>query len=218
MKCLTIVMAAGALVCAGCSGSSSPMSPTRADTAMSASARPFDGVPAVSAAQPGNVNQLLAGVRQATAAFHDVDKAIAAGYPDPTPIPCVQSPAGVMGKHAANMSLINDGVINETTPEVLLYLPKNGGGFRLVAVEYLQPILLRDPATGAVAPWFEPTPWPPEFEVLTPAPALFGHTFDGPMAGHEPGMPWHYDMHVWAWAPNPNGMFAQFNPSLSCTG
>ncbi len=31
-------------------------------------------------------------------------------------------------------------------------------------------------------------------------------------------MPNHWDLHVWAWAHNPNGMFAQFNPSpaVSC--
>ena len=40
--------------------------------------------------------------------------------------------------------------------------------------------------------------------------------FDGPMLGHEPGMPIHYDLHVWIWQHNPVGMLDQFNPSGSC--
>jgi len=47
-------------------------------------------------------------------------------------------------------------------------------------------------------------------------PSLFGQEFDGPMAGHAPGMPVHYDLHVWFWHDNPNGLFAPFNPALSC--
>jgi hypothetical protein len=26
----------------------------------------------------------------------------------------------------------------------------------------------------------------------------------------------HYDRHVWLYRPNPNGVFAQFNPNVSC--
>jgi hypothetical protein len=29
-------------------------------------------------------------------------------------------------------------------------------------------------------------------------------------------MPVHYDLHVWLWEDNPSGLFAMFNPSLSC--
>ena len=36
------------------------------------------------------------------------------------------------------------------------------------------------------------------------------------MPGHLPGMPWHWDLHVWVWANNPSGTFAQWNPALSC--
>lgn len=47
-------------------------------------------------------------------------------------------------------------------------------------------------------------------------PALFGVPFDGPMPGHEEGMPEHYDLHAWAWRANPNGVFAPFNPNVGC--
>lgn len=130
--------------------------------------------------------------------------------------PCVASPAGTMGIHAPNLALVGTQTLDPEQPEALLYLPKPGGGLRLVAVEYIQIVLLRNPATGVVAPWFASTPWPSNYQVVTPTPRLFGQTFNGPMPGHNPAMPWHWDLHVWVWANNPTGMFAQWNPSLSC--
>ena len=40
--------------------------------------------------------------------------------------------------------------------------------------------------------------------------------FDGPMEGHSPVMPRHYDLHVWVWHHNPSGMFSMWNPNVSC--
>ena len=47
-------------------------------------------------------------------------------------------------------------------------------------------------------------------------PSLFGEPFDGPMEGHEPGQPVHYDLHAWVWRHNPAGELAQFNPEVGC--
>jgi hypothetical protein len=47
-------------------------------------------------------------------------------------------------------------------------------------------------------------------------PSLWGRPFDGPMTGHDPGMPVHYDLHVWLYDSNPAGVFAPWNPSVSC--
>jgi hypothetical protein len=67
------------------------------------------------------------------------------------------------------------------------------------------------------APWFShDDPRDAGLTFFNPAPSVLGQTFDGPMAGHNPSMPWHYDLHVWLWAHNPAGLFAQFNPALSC--
>ena len=155
----------------------------------------------------------FAGVRQATAAFHDLDAAVAAGYALPDRHECVEVPGvGAMGVHSANLGLAGDLAIDPLRPEVLLYLPTPGGGFRLVGIEYFEVALVLTPS--GPAPWFAPTP--PPYPFVNPAPSVFGHVFDGPMAGHDPAMPWHYDQHVWIWAPNPAGDFAQFNPSLSC--
>ena len=189
---------------AGCSGSRSPVGPQAA----TASELALQGDP--------SLGPQLAAVRDATSRFHDVSAATAAGYLNPDGRVCDQIATGTMGIHAPNLALQATQTLDPLQPEVLLYLPKPGGGFRLVAVEYIQFVLLRNPATGVVAPWTAMTPWPANYQIVTPTPQLFGETFNGPMPGHVPGMPWHWDLHVWVWANNPDGMFAQWNPSISC--
>ncbi len=147
-------------------------------------------VPAAPAAADAGAKRDLAEARQATARFHNVDKARAAGY-----LPaehCVEAPGlGAMGFHNPNPDLM-DLAVDHRKPELLLYAPEKDGGLRLVGIEYFVPY------------------------VGQAAPELFGQRFDGPMAGHEPGMPEHYDLHVWLWKHNPDGMFAPFNPKVSC--
>ncbi len=148
-------------------------------------------VPAASAVAHDSAKRDLAEARRATAPFHNVDKARAAGYEAAEH--CVEVPGlGGMGFHDPNFGLM-DFSLDPSKPELLLYEPKKNGGLRLVAVEYFVPY------------------------VGQPAPELFGQRFDGPMPGHEPGMPEHYDLHVWLWKHNPNGRFAQFNPRVDCT-
>jgi hypothetical protein len=40
--------------------------------------------------------------------------------------------------------------------------------------------------------------------------------FDGPMPGHAPDMPVHYDLHAWMYEANPDGLFKMWNPSVTC--
>lgn len=138
---------------------------------------------------PGALTDLAA-VRQATARYHDVNRALADGY-----VPfgsCVAVPGlGTMGIHFVNLGLASDLATSATSPEILLYVPTDDG-FRLVGAEYFV------------------------VYVGQPAPELFGRAMDGPMDGHDPGMPPHYDLHAWTWQGNPAGMFAEFNPGLSC--
>jgi len=75
-------------------------------------------------------------IMQATLPFHDVDEAVAAGYA-PTD-ECVDDPnLGGMGYHYVNPALIEDGIVDPTIPEALLYAPARDGEIRLVAVEYV---------------------------------------------------------------------------------
>ena len=141
----------------------------------------------------------LARVRRLTAKYHDVNVAIADGYA-PAPVCDAHPEEGGMGFHYVNMDLMMQAGVNPETPEILLYAP-SGDGVRLIGVEYFEGIGAPDSPVPDDAP---------------PAPVLFGVPFDGPMPGHIPGMPPHYDLHVWIWQPNPDGIFAMWNPSVSC--
>lgn len=150
-------------------------------------------------------------VRAATARFHSMTQAAAAGY-SLAGEPCVAEAPGTMGIHAVNFALAGDLDIDPLKPEILLYLPKDDGDYELIGVEYWSIALANSP-NGPI-PWFEANP--PADGWFNPAPSVLGQTFDGPMPGHNPSMPWHYDLHAWLWADNPAGTFAPFNPTLSC--
>jgi hypothetical protein len=132
----------------------------------------------------------VAEVRKAIAPFRDVTVALQAGY---VPVsPCETSPQGGMGIHYMNPALATPGAVDPARPAVLLYAPDGAGGVRLLGAEYWQP------AVGQ------------------PTPTLAGQPFDGPMPGHTPQMPEHYDLHVWTHVANPAGVFAPWNPAVRC--
>lgn len=202
-----------AAAAAGCDKVSSPVQPAAASVVAAKSLESHDSAP--TDGTEAHESDLDA-VRRATAHYQNAAAAAAAGY-SLHDEPCVQSPAGAMGIHALNREVLA-APLDPERPGILLYLPQPGGHLRLVAVEYLQVVLVRDPVTSHVGPWTSSAPWPANYQVVNPTPHLFGQRFDGPMPGHSPGMPWHWDLHVWLWAHNPAGLFAQWNPSLSCAG
>ena len=138
-----------------------------------------------------SVNKALAEVRASTAEFHDLAIATGAGW-SVRASDCVAVPGvGGMGWHYLNPSLAGDGLVDPQLPEVLVYAATPDGGRRLVAVEWVAPLALH------------PT-----------APTLFGETFHfNPHVGG-PGGAW--ILHAWVWHHNPAGMFADFNPRVSC--
>jgi hypothetical protein len=150
----------------------------------------------------------VARARQSTAAFLRENRALAAGYvPDAV---CVAVPGvGGMGYHYVDVAAVRDLDVDPRRPEILVYEERPDGSRALVALEYFAPVL------SSGVPWMGSASQPPP-TVDNPPPVLFGRTFDGPMPGHAPGMPWHYDLHVWAWKHNPAGLFAQFNPKVRC--
>ena len=141
----------------------------------------------------------LAQVRRATAKYHDVNAALADGFV-PTPH-CIAEPGlGVMGIHYINPPRLMDTEVNILEPEILLYV-ESGNKLKLVGVEYWFSIGAPDTSIPNPAP---------------PAPVIFGRSLEGPMEAHEPGQPPHYDLHAWVWQGNPSGIFAPFNPNVSC--
>lgn len=152
-------------------------------------------VPAV--AGDGPLSEEQQAVRAAVAKYHSWEQAKRDGYTVEGER-CVSSPAGTMGIHAINPALLMNDGIDPLRPEILLYVPKANGKLELVGVEYWKADADQSLATAGDRP------------------SLFGRGFDGPMPGHNAQMPTHYDLHVWVAEANPSGVFALFNPSLSC--
>ncbi len=140
----------------------------------------------------------VAGLRAATAMYHSVDRAVADGFV-PTDECAALPGAGAMGHHYVNPPRLTDGVIDADKPEILLYAKDHDGKLRLAGAEWFTADLDQDLSTDAGRP------------------VLFGQRFDGPMPGHEPGMPIHFDLHAWIWQDNPLGTFAAWNPALTCS-
>lgn len=140
-------------------------------------------------------NQLLATIRQATAQYHDVDAALADGYVLASP--CEAVPEGGIGVHYRKPTLF-DVVVDPSQPELLVYEPKKNGDLQLVAVAFVVP----------AAPWD-----------LTQSvrPTLGGQVFEDKRVPDWSSPPFPtYELHVWVWKHNPNGMYATTNPTVSC--
>ena len=145
-----------------------------------------------------DVDADIAALKDATEKYKDEKAAIADGFMKDDM--CVSSPdgKGVMGYHYVNPKLMESGKQEITKPPILIYQDGEHGTRKLVAVEYFQADKDQD------------------LETDDDKPTLFGKPFDGPMEGHSPGMPKHYDLHAWVWETNPSGMFAQYNPNGKC--
>ena len=150
------------------------------------------GVSVATATPPDEVRA----AKSVSARYHSIAQAEAAGYTLGSP--CAASPAGGMGFHYENAELMADDALDPLQPEILVYAPKDNGKLELVAIEYWK----RD-ADGSL---------------MTDGdrPSVLGQGFDGPMPGHSPVMPVHYDLHVWVYETNASGTFAPFNPAVDC--
>ena len=152
---------------------------------------------AAAPAHLGASSSLVEMVRHATEKFKTVEAAEAAGYG--MFHGCVSGPQeGAMGVHYVNGDLVGDGAINAEHPEALLYEVKDGKA-QLLGVEY---VVLADDWNAKNA---------------TP-PVLMGQLFNYVGSPNRYGIPAFYELHVWAWKRNPAGMFADWNPQVSCEG
>lgn len=131
----------------------------------------------------------LAALRTVTAPFHRLETAQEAGWTVLIPECRDNQPEGGMGWHYANPAYI-DGTVEVRKPEALIYEPEADGSLDLVGVEYAVPFSIL----------------PPEAQ----PPRLFGQDFKHNF-GDELWM-----LHVWVWRDNPDGMFATWNPKVSC--
>lgn len=134
-------------------------------------------------------------VRQATEQFKDVAKAEEAGYALFHGCASGQQ-EGAMGIHYANGAFFADGELDVSKPEALLYEPVKGK-MQLLGVEYIVPA----------------EDWNAKHDA---PPVLNGQLFNLLGAPNRYGLPAIYELHVWAWKRNPSGVFADFNPNVSC--
>jgi len=150
-------------------------------------------VPGVASGQPSDrpVGAEVAELRRLVSPYQDVARAVADGY-RPTEV-CVPG----MGFHYVNPQRVM-APLDEDAPPVLIYRAARGGGLELVAAEFFVADADQDLATD------------------DDRPSLWGRPFQGPMAPHEPGMPVHYDLHVWTHLANPDGALTPENPRVRC--
>lgn len=138
----------------------------------------------------------IATIRMTTAKYHDLAVAEADGF---APLfECIASAQGGMGQHYVLGDRF-DAELKLEEPEVLIYDFEPNGQPKLVAVEYIIP----------AAAWTSPEP--PEFlgQTLQYKTTVGSH---GPDEGVTP----YWELHVWGWRHNPLGIFADWNPRVTC--
>jgi hypothetical protein len=162
-------------------------------------------------------------VRTLTSKYQDVNVALAEGYVRDPANMCETADMmgrptelGAMGIHFFRPDLLGitappnprvDGNGTHTDfrkPSILIYEPQTDGSLKLVAVENLVFQKSWHAAGNKRPPSFHGV----EYDTMQDDPATRvdeAHMF-------EP----HYDRHVWLYRENPNGMFAPFNPKVSC--
>ena len=129
----------------------------------------------------------LAAARRATARFQQFDVGVAAGWNTDITNCRLHPTDGGMGHHFVNFGVADD-QLNVEEPEVLLYEPQANGRMKLVAADYV----LIVPQDTDPAPRFmeQEMYWNPEFQV--------------------------WQIHAWIWQHNPSGVFANWNPTVTC--
>ena len=145
-------------------------------------------------------------LEQARAATAGAHTGVPAGYglfTDAAGIACIEMPpmpgmpAGAMGIHYVNGDLVGDHTVDPAHPEAVIYEPEKNGQLRLVGLEYVT----------IKADWdaYHSSP-----------PTLFGQPFNVTPSPNRYGLPPFYSLHAWIWKNNPEGMFAMWNPDVSC--
>ena len=131
-------------------------------------------------------------VRAATAAFKNLDSAVARGYARDVPQCFADSlfgSGGAMGFHHVNRAYM-DAKLEIDKPEILLYERTRDGKYELTGVEYILPFR-----------YWPKDSVPPKFlgrDLLRENDRNYWYT------------------HMWIWKPSSTGLFADWNPAVKC--
>lgn len=103
-----------------------------------------------------------------------------------------QSPAGCFASAAGGMGFhwvnaANVGTLDPSKPQFVMYEPQQDGSMKLVGAEFIFPGVPTDPV-----------------------PVLFGQHFTYNTVFNV------WALHVWVWKENPSGLYADWNPRVSC--
>lgn len=161
-------------------------------------------------------DQALQQLQSQLGLFRDVNYATDNGYIRASA--CESHPTlGAMGHHYVRPDLLGltglvNGRVNGTgtytqadPPAILLYIPDGHGGLKLAGIEMLVFAEAWDAANNH-PPMYRGR----KFEYM----ADDLNTLRDEAHGFMP----HYDLHIWLFEHNPSGLYAQWNPSLSCAG
>ena len=140
------------------------------------------------------VQQLL-DLRNLLSDYENVDAAAAEGFSQFGE--CMSGPQGAQGIHFTHGPRIDDPTLTLLEPEMLMYEPRPDGTLRLIGLEYLVFQQAWHDAGNAASP----TLLGREFYLNT---TLLDEPF--------------YALHVWVWQHNPLGLFANWNPLVTCPG
>lgn len=135
----------------------------------------------------------LDALRRATIGFAHPEGAMTAGYEwVPGLDHCFDNPGvGGMGYHLIKTSSL-DLSLSELEPEAIVYVPLPDGKLKMGAVEYIVPAEAWEAAGNS-----EP-------------PMVLGRSLHlNPALGV-------YVLHAWIWRSNPNGLFEDWNPRVTC--
>ncbi|MFB6296066.1 MAG: hypothetical protein ABEH66_04400 [Halobacteriales archaeon] len=135
----------------------------------------------------------IAPVREALSAFRVGAEAKKNGYTNTEK--CATTEGGPYGVAFVRDGTDGSGGTDPEKPPVLLYRLTDSWTYQLMGAEWYVPAAEADGA-----------------------PTMFGRTFHESMPGHSPktNQPDHYGLHAWLFKANPGGMFAPFNPTVSC--
>jgi hypothetical protein len=142
----------------------------------------------IGAATPEEKDRAIVTMRKATKRYRDLSAAIKDGFV--LLHECEVRPGeGAVGTVYVHFGRVLDGVIDPALPDALIYEPQRNGRLTLVGVEFA---VLIPPGDDPQPPTFLGVPFQREDE--------FGV----------------FALHAWVWRRNPDGLFAEAHPKVSC--
>ena len=131
-------------------------------------------------------NEAILTLQRVTAKYHDLTIATNEGFVLLHPCES-RGDEGPVGTVYINFERLLDGVIDPASPDALIYRPGLNGRLELAGAEFAIP-----------------------YTMASERPQFLGASFQNE---DEFGV---YALHAWIWLDNPNGMFAETNPRVSC--